>query len=386
MRTIPFNKFALTGNEKKYIDQALESEQLSADGYFSKQCQQLLERSLNASKVLLTSSGTAALEMAAILANIKVGDEVIMPSFTFVSTANAFVSRGATCVFVDIRPDTQNINELLIEQAVSKKTVAIVPVHYAGVSCEMDSIIKIAKKYNLLVIEDAAHALYSNYRNQPLGTVGDIACFSFHETKNYSCGEGGAIVINNKQFIERAEIIRDKGTNRSQFFRGEVDKYTWRDIGSSYLMSELQAAFLFANLEQAKAIKDKRCLIWNLYFDSLQALAEKNLIELPFIPDDCEHNGHLFYIKIKSEAIRNRLLTFLKQQGIQAVFHYLPLHNTEMGLKHSLFSGSDKYTLAVSSQIIRLPLFYSLDIDSVKYIIDTLYDFFENTQESTLKI
>ncbi len=380
MKMIPFNRFALTGNEKKYIDQALESEQLSADGYFSQQCQQLLERSLNASKVLLTSSGTAALEMAAILANIKVGDEVIMPSFTFVSTANAFVSRGATCVFVDIRPDTQNINELLIEQAVSKKTVAIVPVHYAGVSCEMDSIIKIAKKYKLLVIEDAAHALYSNYQEQALGTVGDIACFSFHETKNYSCGEGGAIVINNTQFLERAEIIRDKGTNRSQFFRGEVDKYTWRDIGSSYLMSELQAAFLFANLEQAKVIKDKRCLLWNLYFDGLQVLAEKNLIELPVIPDNCEHNGHLFYIKTKSEVIRNRLLSFLKQRGIQAVFHYLPLHNTEMGLKHSRFSGSDKYTRAVSSQIIRLPLFYSLDIDSVQYIIDTLCDFFEKAQ------
>ncbi len=377
MHQIPFNKFTLTNNEISYIKQAINSEQISGDGIFSRRCQKLLEQQLLANKVLLTPSGTAALEMAATLANIKPGDEVIMPSYTFVSTANAFVAKGATCVFVDIRPDTQNINEQLIEQAISEKTVAIVPVHYAGVSCEMDAIIRLAKKYDLLVIEDAAHSLYANYNNQSLGTIGDIGCFSFHETKNYQCGEGGAIVINNKNLIERAEIIREKGTDRSKFFRGEVDKYSWQDIGSSYLMSELQAAFLFANLEQAQSIKNKRCSIWSYYFSHLKILEEKTLITLPYLPENCIHNGHIFYLKTQSEEIRDQLITFLKQQNIQAVFHYQPLHNTKMGKRHGTFIGNDKHTLETSQRIVRLPLYSSLSIEEARYITESIIQFFQ---------
>lgn len=377
MHQIPFNKFTLTNNEITYIQQAINSEKISGDGLFGRRCQKLLEKQLLANKVLLTSSGTAALEMAAILANIKQGDEVIMPSFTFVSTANAFVAKGASCVFVDIRPDTQNINEQLIEQAISEKTVAIVPVHYAGISCEMNAIIKLAEKYDLLVIEDAAHGLYAKYNDQSLGTIGDIACFSFHETKNYNCGEGGAIVINNKKLIERAEIIREKGTDRSKFFRGEVDKYSWQDIGSSYLMSELQAAFLFANLEQAKTIKNHRSSIWSLYFDSLLDLEQKSLINLPGVPQPCKHNGHIFYLKTQSEKIRDQLISYLKQHHIQAVFHYLPLHNTKMGERHGKFIGKDKHTLETSQRIIRLPLYSSMTKEETSYVIEIIMQFFQ---------
>ncbi|HIG64320.1 MAG TPA: dTDP-4-amino-4,6-dideoxygalactose transaminase [Methyloprofundus sp.] len=376
MRQIPFNQFALTGNELKYIEQAIHSDQIAADGLFSKRCQTLLETELNANKVLLTSSGTAALEMAAILANIKPGDEVIMPSYTFVSTANAFVSRGGRCVFVDIRPDTQNINEQLIEQAISDKTVAIVPVHYAGISCDMNIIMRLAQKYNLLVIEDAAHGLFSDYQGQALGTIGDIGCFSFHETKNYSCGEGGAIVLNNKGFVERAEIIREKGTDRSKFFRGEVDKYTWKDIGSSFLMSELQAAFLYANLEQAQKIKEKRCAIWSAYYQALKPLENKGLISLPVIPDSCEQNGHIFYLKTQSAEIRGQLLAYLKQNKVHAVFHYLPLHNTEMGKQYGEFIGNDQHTLETSRLIVRLPLYFSLQDAEVKHITKTIESFY----------
>lgn len=373
MQTIPFNQFALTGNELKYIQQALHSEMISGDGQFSLRCQALLEQQLHAKKVLLTSSGTAALEMAAILANIKPGDEVIMPNYTFVSTANAFVARGATCIFVDIRPDTKNINEQLIEQAINAKTVAIIPVHYAGISCAMDTILELATKYNLLVIEDAAHGLYATYKGQALGTIGDIGCFSFHETKNYSCGEGGAIVINNTKFSERAEIIREKGTDRSKFFRGEVDKYTWQDIGSSYLMSDLQAAFLLANLEKAEIINTQRCAIWNHYYQELEGL---QAIELPYIPENCEHNGHLFYIKTPSTRLRKQLIDFLKAKKIHTVFHYLPLHDTPMGYKHGRFIGSDKETLRTSEQLLRLPLFYSLSIESAHYVTEAIHAFF----------
>lgn len=376
MQSVPFNKFAVTGNEIKYIQQAIESEQIAGDGLFGRKCQALLEKQLSAEKVLLTSSGTAALEMAAILANIKLGDEVIMPSFTFVSTANAFVLHGAKCVFVDIRPDTQNINEQLIEQAITERTVAIVPVHYAGISCAMEIIIALAKKHQLLVIEDAAHALYANFAGKALGTYGDIGCFSFHETKNYNCGEGGAIVINNPQLIERAEIIREKGTNRSQFFRGEVDKYSWQDVGSSFLMSELQSAFLLANLEQAERIKQKRSAIWEFYFAQLKALSECGLITLPSVPKGCEHNGHIFYFKTQSADIREQLLAYLKTHQIQAVFHYLPLHNTMMGYRHGQFIGTDSYTLATSACIIRLPLFYSLELESARYVCKTIKQFF----------
>ncbi|MDF1584575.1 MAG: dTDP-4-amino-4,6-dideoxygalactose transaminase [Methyloprofundus sp.] len=379
MHTAPFNQFALTGNEINYIQQAIGSEKISGDGLFSLRCQLLLEQQLQANKILLTSSGTAALEMAAILADIKPGDEVIMPSYTFVSTANAFVMRGATCIFVDIRPDTQNINEQLIEQAINAKTVAIVPVHYAGVSCAMDVILELAKKYNLLVIEDAAHGLYASYKGQALGTLGDIGCFSFHETKNYSCGEGGAIVINNSKFSERAEIIREKGTDRSKFFRGEVDKYTWQDIGSSYLMSDLQAAFLLANLEQAETINTQRRAIWNYYYQQLEDLSHKGLLELPFVPEDCQHNGHLFYLKIPSIDLREQLIAFLKDKKIQTVFHYLPLHDTPMGRRHGKFVGSDVYTLQTSEQLLRLPLFYALSIEIVRYVTDAIHAFFQQT-------
>lgn len=376
MDQIPFNKFTLTGNELAYIQQAINSEQIAGDGLFTRRCQELLEQQLNAVKILLTSSGTASLEMAAMLADIKPGDEVIMPSFTFVSTANAFVLRGATCVFVDIRPDTQNINEQLIEQAISDKTVAIVPVHYAGVSCEMHSMVKLARKYNLLIIEDAAHGLYANYDDQALGTIGDIGCFSFHETKNYNCGEGGAIVINNKKLVERAEIIREKGTDRSQFFRGEVDKYSWQDIGSSFLMSELQAAFLFANLEQAQAIKNRRRAVWNLYFDSLQTLVDKGLINLPGIPEGCDHNGHLFYLKTQSAELRTELIAYLKQQKIHAVFHYLPLHDTAMGMRHGKFVGDDQHTLETSQKIVRLPLYYDIQNDDIERVTQAIKRFY----------
>jgi len=376
MHTIPFNQFALTGNEINYIQQALHSEKISGDGQFSLRCQALLEQQLHAKKVLLTSSGTAALEMAAILSDIKPGDEVIMPSYTFVSTANAFVTRGATCVFVDIRPDTQNINEHLIEQAINAKTVAIVPVHYAGISCAMDTILDLATKYNLLVIEDAAHGLYATYKGQALGTIGDIGCFSFHETKNYSCGEGGAIVINNSKFSERAEIIREKGTDRSKFFRGEVDKYTWQDLGSSYLMSDLQAAFLLANLEKAETINTQRCAIWNYYYQQLQDLQAHGHLQLPCVAKDCEHNGHLFYIKIPSTSLREQLIEFLKDKKIQTVFHYLPLHDTPMGRKHGRFVGDDYVTLKTSEQLLRLPLFYSLSIESAHYVTEAIHAFF----------
>lgn len=376
MHPIPFNQFALTGNELKYIEQAIHSDQIAADGIFSKRCQRLLESELSANKILLTSSGTAALEMAAILANIQPGDEVIMPSYTFVSTANAFVSRGGRCVFVDIRPDTQNINEQLIEQAISDKTVAIVPVHYAGVSCDMNTIMGLAEKYNLLVIEDAAHGLFSDYQGQALGTIGDIGCFSFHETKNYSCGEGGAIVLNNKSFVERAEIIREKGTDRSKFFRGEVDKYSWQDIGSSFLMSELQAAFLYANLEQAQTIKAKRCSIWSTYYQALKPLEDKGLLSLPVTPESCEQNGHIFYLKTQSAKERDQLLSYLKQNKVHAVFHYLPLHSTAMGKRHGSFIGDDLHTLETSQLIVRLPLFFDLQNDEVKHITQTIESFY----------
>lgn len=376
MQPIPFNQFALTGNELKYIEQVIYSNQTAADGLFSKHCQTLLENKLNANKVLLTSSGTAALEMAAILANIQPGDEVIMPSYTFVSTANAFVSRGGRCVFIDIRPDTQNINEKLIEQAISDKTVAIVPVHYAGISCDMKMIMTLARKYELLVIEDAAHGLFSDYQGRALGTIGDIGCFSFHETKNYSCGEGGAIVLNNDSFVARAEIIREKGTDRSKFFRGEVDKYSWQDIGSSFLMSELQAAFLYANLEQAKAIKDQRCSIWSTYYQALKLLEDKGLLALPVIPESCEQNGHIFYLKTRTAEERDQLLGYLKQHKVHAVFHYQPLHSTTMGKRHGSFIGSDQYTLEISQKIVRLPLYFSLQDEEVNHIIQTIKNFY----------
>ena len=373
---IYFNKPAVTGNEIKYLQQVIANEKVSGDGEFSLRCHQLLEQKLNAKKVLLTSSGTDALELAALLADIQPGDEVIMPSYTFVSTANAFVLRGAVIVFVDIRSDTLNIDERLIEQAITPKTRAIVPVHYAGIACEMDTIMAIAERHHLWVIEDAAHGVLAYYKGRALGTIGHFGCFSFHETKNYSCGEGGAIIINADEHVLRAEIMREKGTNRSQFFRGEADKYTWMDIGSSFLPSELQAAYLYAQLEAAEQIEADRLASWHYYYKHLSPLASQGLLELPVVPEGCQHNGHLFYIKTKHLQQREQLLAHLIAHEILAVFHYVPLHSSLMGLKHGRFAGEDCYTTAESERIVRLPLFYQLDLPSLEHIIHAINVFY----------
>lgn len=374
---IDFNVPLVLGNELKYIKKVLRSKKLSGDGEFTKKCSKLLEKKLRCKKVLFTTSGTHALEMAAIIADIRPGDEVIMPSYTFPSTANAFVLRGAKIVFVDIRPDTMNVNEKLIEGAITSKTKVIVPVHYAGVACEMDKIMAIAKKYHLLVIEDAAQALLAYYKGAPLGTIGDIGCFSFHETKNYTCGEGGAIILNDPKLIERAEIIREKGTNRSKFFRGEIDKYTWVDVGSSYLLSELNAAYLYAQLQQVERIKKNRLKSWNIYYRNLQILEKNGFIELPFIPSKCQHNGHIFYLKAKDLRERDILINFLKKHGIHAIFHYIPLHSSIAGKKFCRFYDDDKYSTNASNRIIRLPLYYGLKKNDVQKIIKFVSIFYK---------
>lgn len=374
---IPFNVPPFVGNEQHYIKEAIENNQkLCGDGPFTKKCNVWFEENFNTPKALLTTSCTHALEMAAILADIQPGDEVIAPSFTFVSTVNPFVLRGAKIVFVDIRPDTMNIDENLIEDAITDKTKAIVPVHYAGVSCEMDKIMEIAKKYNLYVIEDAAQGVMSKYKGKALGTIGDFGCYSFHETKNYTMGEGGALLIQNKNFIERAEIIREKGTNRSKFFRGQVDKYTWIDIGSSYLPSELNAAYLYAQLEEANKINDNRLNIWNMYYRELKILEEKGFIELPYIPHHCVHNAHMFYIKCKDLEERTELINYLKENDILAVFHYIPLHSAEAGFKYGRFHGKDIYTTKESERLVRLPLYYMLEEDKIQYIVEKIKDFY----------
>ena len=342
---INFNVPPFVGKEYEYIKEVIENNQkLSGDGPFTKKCSNWFEDNLKTSKALITTSCTHALEMAAILADIKPGDEVIIPSYTFVSTVNAFVLRGAKIVFVDIRSDTMNIDENLIEEAITCKTKAIVPVHYAGISCEMEKITVIGKKYNLFIIEDAAQGLMSTYKGQALGTLGDFGCYSFHETKNYTMGEGGALLIQNTNYIERAEIIREKGTNRSKFFRGQVDKYSWVDIGSSYLPSELNVAYLYAQLEEAEKIKENRLYIWKTYNNELKELQDKGSIELPYIPGDCKHNAHMFYIKCKNLDERTALINHLKKNNIMAVFHYIPLHTSEAGKKYSRFYGVNKYT------------------------------------------
>jgi dTDP-4-amino-4,6-dideoxygalactose transaminase len=374
---IQFNIPPFVGKEQEYIKQAIESNQkLCGDGQFTKKCNIWFEEKFNTTKSLLTTSCTHAIEMAAILIDIKPGDEVIAPSFTFVSTVNAFVLRGAKMVFVDIRPDTLNIDENLIESAITEKTRAIVPVHYAGVSCEMDKIMDIAKKYNIYVIEDAAQGVMSTYKGQALGTIGDFGCYSFHETKNYTMGEGGAILIQNNGFIERSEIIREKGTNRSKFFRGQVDKYSWVDIGSSYLPSELNAAYLYAQLEEADKINRNRLNTWNMYYDKLSKLKENGMIELPYIPDYCEHNAHMFYIKCKDLAERTELISYLKKNDIIAVFHYIPLHSSEAGIKYGRFYGEDNYTTKESERLVRLPLYYGLENIKVQYVVDKIYEFY----------
>lgn len=373
---IDFNIAPFTGNELEYIKQAVENHKICGDGEFTKRCSRWLEERTGIPKVLLTTSCTHATEMAALLCDIQPGDEVIMPSYTFVSTADAFVLRGATVVFVDIRPDTMNIDEGLIEDAITERTKAIVPVHYAGVACEMDTIMEIARRHDLKVVEDAAQGVMSTYKGKSLGTIGDYGCYSFHETKNYSMGEGGALLIHDASKIEDAEIIREKGTNRSKFFRGQIDKYTWMNVGSSYLPSELNAAYLWAQLEQAEQINDRRLAIWNHYNEELECLEKQEYIRRPVIPDGCRHNAHMFYIKAKDLDTRTRLITFLKEQGIQAVFHYIPLHTAPAGQKFGRFHGNDIYTTKESETLVRLPLFYSLEDAQVEYIIDKVKEFY----------
>ena len=374
---IKFNIPPFIGKELEYMQDAIKkNNKLCGDGPFTIKCNHWFESHFNTPKALLTTSCTHALEMSAILADIKSGDEIIAPSFTFVSTVNAFVLRGATIVFVDINPKTMNIDENLIEAAITSKTKAIIPVHYAGVSCEMDKVMEIAKKYNLFVIEDAAQGVMSTYKGKALGTIGDFGAFSFHETKNYSMGEGGAILIQNKDYIERAEIIREKGTNRSRFFRGQVDKYTWVDLGSSYLPSELNAAYLYAQLEEAKLINNNRLKTWNTYYEALKELENDGKIELPYIPKECVHNAHMFYLKCKDLEERTKLIDYLKSNAILAVFHYIPLHTSDAGLIFSRFHGEDKYTTKESERLVRLPLYYNMEKEDTIYIVKKVKEFY----------
>ena len=373
---ISFNIPPYYGTEEEKIHEAIQSHKICGDGEFTKKCSQWIEQKTGCKKALLTTSCTHAIEMAALLSRIQPGDEIITSSFTFVSTANAFVLRGAKIVFVDIRPDTMNIDESLIEDAITEKTRAIVPVHYAGISCEMDTIISTAKKYNLFVIEDAAQGVMASYKGRALGTLGDFGCFSFHETKNYSMGEGGSLLINDERFSEDAEIIREKGTNRSQFWRGKVDKYRWIDFGSSYLPSELNAAYLYAQLEHADEINQDRLRSWNLYYENLQCLAEDGVIELPLVPEGCQHNGHMFYIKVKDAEERARLIKYLKEKNIETVFHYIPLHTSPAGVKFGRFHGVDRYTTRESERLLRLPMYFRLCETDIMLISEAIKSFY----------
>lgn len=374
---IQFNKPPLTGNEKKYVLQAMQSDKISGDGFFGKKCQIWFEETFGCKKALLTPSCTAALEMAAILLDIQSGDEVIMPSFTFVSTANAFVLRGAKIVFVDIRPDTMNIDETKIEGAITDKTKAIVPVHYAGVGCEMDEIMAIANRHGLFVVEDAAQGMMSTYKGKSLGTIGHLGAFSFHETKNYtSGGEGGLFIINDERFLQRAEIIREKGTNRSQFFRGQIDKYTWVDLGSSFLPSEIQAAFLWAQLEKANVINQNRLSTWSDYNKAFMPLQEVGQVILPIVPGHCQHNAHMYYLKLKDLEQRSDFIKHLKANDINAVFHYIPLHSSPAGKKFGTFIGEDNYTTKESDRLVRLPIFYEMSSESIQEIVEKVLNFF----------
>lgn len=377
MSTIPFNKPPYLGKELDFVKIAVESGKICGDGPFTKKCNEKFEQITGSKKVLMTTSGTSALEMSALLADIQVGDEVIMPSYTFVSTANAFALRGAKIVFVDIRPDTMNIDEKLIEEAITSKTKAIVPVHYGGVGCEMDTICEIAKKHNLVVIEDAAQGVMSYYKGRALGSIGNFGCYSFHETKNYSMGEGGAVLVNDETKVERAEIIREKGTNRTKFFRGQVDKYTWVDIGSSYLQSELNCAYLYAQIEDPDIINNNRLNSWNLYKEMLTPLENKGYIQLPFIPEECTHNAHMFYLKTKDFEERTKLISYLKENDICAVFHYIPLHSAPAGKNFGRFFGNDVYTTKESERLVRLPLYYGLEANTVEYIVDKINNFYK---------
>lgn len=377
MKRIPFNKPYNNESILDSISKCLEIGRFSGDGSFTKECSQIIESKYATSKTLLTTSCTHSLEMSAMLADIREGDEVIMPSYTFVSTANAFVLRGAKIVFVDIRPDTMNINEQLIEEAITTNTKAIVPVHYAGVSCEMDTILKLAKDNDLLVIEDAAQGIHSKYKNKFLGSIGDVGCFSFHETKNLHCGEGGAILLNSPEFAERAEIIREKGTDRSRFFRGQIDKYTWQDIGSSYLLSELNASFLLPQLKNVDNITIDRLKTWNIYYNGLSSLAKAGKIELPVVPNYCQHNAHLFFFKMENQKMRSSMLEFLDSKGINAIFHYVPLHTSPAGMRYGKFHGEDKFTTKESDRLVRLPLWYGLSLSDAERVVKTVEEFFE---------
>ena len=373
---IRFNVPPSTGKEYEYIKEAVESMHICGDGAFTKKCSQWFEERTKASKVLLTTSCTHALEMAALLCDIKEGDEVIMPSYTFVSTADAFVLRGAHIVFVDIRPDTMNIDETKIEAAITEKTKAIAVVHYAGVACEMDTIMDIANRHNLLVVEDAAQGVMSEYKGRALGTIGAFGCYSFHETKNYSMGEGGALVINDPKYIERAEIFREKGTDRSKYYRGQVDKYRWQDFGSSYLPSDMNAAYLFAQLEVADEINNKRLSDWNKYYEAFLPLNEAGKIELPYIPTECTQNAHMFYIKCKDIKERTALIDHLKDNDILAVFHYVPLHSAPAGIRFGHFNGDDVYTTSESDRLVRLPMYYSLTSEDQDKVIAKVKEFY----------
>ncbi len=372
---INFNIPPYTDNELEYLKQAIESHKICGDGEFTKKCNAWMEKKFKAPKVLLTTSGSTALDMAALLCGIHPGDEVILPSYTFSSTANAFVLAGAKLVFVDIRKDTMNIDETKIEAAITERTKVIVPVHYAGVACEMDTIMAIAKKRGLLVVEDAAQGVMSSYKGKALGTIGDFGCYSFHETKNYSMGEGGALVINNAAFFEKAEILREKGTDRSKFYRGQVDKYSWVDFGDSYLPSEINAAYLWPQLEIADEINQDRLRSWNQYYDALKPLADAGKLGLPIIPEDCVHNAHMFYVKLKNLQERTAFIDFMKERGIGCTFHYIPLHSAPAGLKFGRFNGEDTYTTKESERLVRLPMYYRLSEKEVDTVIQAVKDF-----------
>lgn len=378
---INFNVPPYYGNELDYVKQAIESHKICGDGQFTKKCNEWLEQRFKAKKVLLTTSGSSALDMAALLCGLKPGDEVILPSYTFSSTANSFVLAGATLVFVDIRPDTMNIDETKIEEAITDRTKVIVPVHYAGVACEMDTIMDIARRHKLMVVEDAAQGVMSSYKGKALGTIGDFGCFSFHETKNYSMGEGGAIVINREEYIEKAEILREKGTNRAQYFRGQVAKYNWVDFGDSFLPSEMNAAYLWGELQVADEINENRLKSWKTYWDAFAPLAEEGKVELPFIPKECIHNAHMFYIKCKDLEERTAFIQFMKENGVGCVFHYVPLHSAPAGKKYGRFHGVDKYTTADSDRLVRLPMYYGMTDQACKTVVDCVKAFFAEKGE-----
>ena len=373
---INFNVPPVAGKEYDYIREAIASHKICGDGVFTKKCHAWMEERFKSSKILLTTSGSSALDMAALLCNIQPGDEVILPSFTFSSTANSFAIYGAKLVFVDVRPDTMNIDETKIEAAITDKTRVVVPVHYAGVACEMDTIMDIARRHKLYVVEDAAQGVMSTYKGKALGTIGDVGCYSFHETKNYSMGEGGAVSVNNPDMIERAEILREKGTNRAKFFRGQVDKYNWVDIGDSFLPSELNAAYLYAQLEVADEINNDRLNTWDEYNKAFKPLEERGLVSLPVIPEGCVHNAHMYYLKCRSLEERTEFINYLKERGVMAVFHYVPLHSAPAGLKFGIFHGEDKYTTADSDRLVRLPMYYGLSAEDRNTVIEAVKEFY----------